>query len=223
MTPARRPLQAVVFDLDGLAVDSEPLHVEAWGRAVRAGGRDFDPAWIEPYFGSPVRTTAEGLSGQLGLDAEELLERRNTEFERLMTEGLPSRPGLAEAVERLRAAGLRMAIVTSGQRGYADVALEGLRRHDGISFELAVTRDDVERPKPDPEPYRTAAERLGLDPSECAALEDAPTGVRSAKRAGMLAIAVPNEHTERLDFREADTVQPDLATAVEWLLGIQVQ
>jgi beta-phosphoglucomutase-like phosphatase (HAD superfamily) len=97
--------------------------------------------------------------------------------------------------------------------------LEGLERDHGISFELVITRDDVERPKPDPEPYRTAAERLGVDPSVCAALEDAPAGVRSAKGAGMLVVAVPNEHTEKLDFGEADSVQPDLVSAVDWLLA----
>ena len=217
--PARRPLEAVVFDLDGLAVDSEPVHVEAWRRAVRAAGHDFDPAWIEPYFGSPVAATAEGLATQLRLDADELLEHRTLEFEGLTEEGLPHRPGLPEALERLRAARLRTALVTSGQRRYAEAVLEGLERDHGISFELVITRDDVERPKPDPEPYRTAAERLGVDPSVCAALEDAPAGVRSAKGAGMLVVAVPNEHTERLDFREADAIQPDLASAVEWLLG----
>jgi HAD superfamily hydrolase (TIGR01509 family) len=213
------PLKAVVLDLDGLTVDSEPVHVEAWRRAVRAAGHDFDPAWIEPYFGSPVATTAEGFARKLGLDAEELLERRTMEFERLTEEGLPHRPGLPEAVEQIREAGLRTAIVTSGTRTYAQAALEGLKQDHGISFEIVVTRDDVQKPKPDPEPYRTAAERLGFDPSECAAFEDAPAGVKSAKGAGMLVVAVPNEYTGHLDFSDADTVQPDLETAVEWLLS----
>ena len=122
-------------------------------------------------------------------------------------------------MERLRDAGLRTAIVTSGTRTYAHQALEGLRQDHDISFEVVVTRDDVEKPKPDPEPYRTSAERLGLDPKDCAAFEDAPAGVKSAKGAGMLVVAVPNEYTGRLDFSEADTVQPGLAAAVDWLLA----
>src|SRR5207237_3558361 len=103
---------------------------------------------------------------ELGLDANELLERRTMEFERLTEEGLPHRPGLLEAVERLREAGLRTAIVTSGTRAYARAALKGLEQDHGISFELVITRDDVEKAKPDPEPYRTAAERRGDAPSE---------------------------------------------------------
>jgi HAD superfamily hydrolase (TIGR01509 family) len=218
---ARPSLEAVVFDLDGLAVDSEPLHIEAWRRAVRAAGHGFDPAWIEPYFGSPVATTAEGLAEKLGVDPGELLERRTLEFDRLTEEGLPHRPGLPEAVDRLRAAGLRTAVVTSGRRAYAEGALEALKRDHGISFELVVTRDDVDRPKPDPEPYRTAAVRLGVDPAECVALEDAPAGVNSAKDAGMLVVAVPNESTEGLDFSKADAVRPDLVSAVDWVLSGQ--
>ena len=217
----KQALKAVVLDLDGLTVDSEPVHVEAWRRAVRSMDRAFDPALIEPHFGSPVATTAQELAEELDLDADELLERRTVEFERLTEEGLPHRPGLPEAVSRLQGAELRTAIVTSGTRAYARQALEGLRQDHGLSFEIVVTRDDVERPKPDPEPYRTAAERLGLEPTQCAAFEDASAGVRSAKAAGMLVVAVPNEYTEKLDFTEADTVQPDLVSAVDWLLRDQ--
>jgi sugar-phosphatase len=81
----------------------------------------------------------------------------------------------------------------------------------------------VERPKPDPEPYRRGAEALGVDPSRCAALEDAPTGIASALGAGMVAVAVPNEHTADLDFGRASHVADGLVGAAAWILGLEDQ
>jgi len=219
MAQASASLKAVIFDLDGLAVDSEPVHVEAWRRAVEGLGRRFDPSWIGPYFGQPVSATAAGLARKLGVDADELRTRRDHAFAELSSGGIPPREGLLESVRRLREAGLRTGLVTSGTRDYARAVLDALRGEHGIEFDVVVTRDDVRNPKPDPEPYLRAAELLGEDPASCAVLEDAPTGVESAKAAGMAAVAVPNEHTGGLDFSKADSIQPDLIGAVEWLLA----
>jgi sugar-phosphatase len=95
----------------------------------------------------------------------------------------------------------------------------GLRERHGVSFEAVVTRDDVSRPKPDPEPFLRGAELLGAEPGSCAVLEDAPLGIVAAKAAGMVAVAVPNEQTRALEFSGADSVQPDLVAAVRWLLA----
>jgi HAD superfamily hydrolase (TIGR01509 family) len=212
-------LRAVIFDLDGLAVDSEPVQVEAWRRAVEDVGGRFEPELIDPYWGRPIAATAAGLGRTFGVDPVALQEARDRAFKELMEGGIPAMPTLPEASSIVRDAGLRTGLVTSGTRQYAAEVLEALRRDHGVGFDVLVTRDDVERPKPDPEPYLLAARLLDLDPAACAVLEDAPTGVASAKAAGMTAVAVPSEFTQKLDLSHADSVQADLVSAVRWLLA----
>jgi sugar-phosphatase len=114
-------------------------------------------------------------------------------------------------------AGLAVGIVTSGTRAYVDRVLRGLLP---VAFDVSVTSEDVSRPKPDPEPYLLGASRLGVRPHACAALEDAPAGIASARAAGMVAVAVPNEHTAGMDFTNASYVAADLVEAARWILGL---
>jgi beta-phosphoglucomutase-like phosphatase (HAD superfamily) len=209
---------AALFDLDGLAVDSEPLHVEAWRRAMLEAGAGWDPAWIGPYFGQPVTATAAALARDHSLAPERVQALRDRHFDDLISDGIPPRPGLGEAVGMFREAGLAVGLVTSGIRDYVEHALQGL---DGVAFDAIVTREDVSRPKPDPEPYRRGAEALGVQPARCAALEDAPTGIASALGAGMIAVAVPNEHTAGLDFGHASHVADSLVEAAAWILAFE--
>jgi HAD superfamily hydrolase (TIGR01509 family) len=213
-----RRIRAALFDLDGLAVDSEPLHVEAWRRAMEEAGAGWDPAWIDPYFGQPVSVTAAGLARDHGLAEERVAASRDRHFGELTRSGIPPRPGLAEAVGMLRDAGLAVGLVTSGTREYVDRAISGL---DGVGFDATVTREDVRHPKPHPEPYLAGARALGAEPESCAALEDAPSGVDSARAAGMVVVAVPNEHTAGMGFADASFVAGDLVEAARWILALQ--
>jgi HAD superfamily hydrolase (TIGR01509 family) len=213
----RPTIRAALFDLDGLAVDSEPLHVEAWRRAMLDAGRGWDPSWIDPYFGQPVTATAAGLAREHGLTTEQVAALRDRHFDELTAGGIPPRPGLQEAVGMFRDAGVAVGLVTSGTRAYVERAVAGL---DGVAFDAVITRDDVTRPKPDPEPFRRGAEALGIESARCAALEDAPTGIESALAAGMTAVAVPNEHTRGLDFSHASHVAADLLSAARWILAL---
>jgi len=212
---AGRRIRAALFDLDGLAVDSEPLHVEAWRRAMEEAGVGWDPAWIDPYFGTPVSNTAAGLARDHGLTEEGVAALRDRHFDELVAGGIPPRPGLAKAVGMLRDGGLALGVVTSGTREYANIALRGLP-----AFDATVVREDVDRPKPDPQPYLVGAGRLGVEPAACAALEDAPAGLASAFGAGMVAVAVPNEQTAGMDFAGASYVAADLVDAARWILSL---
>ena len=211
-------IRAALFDLDGLTVDSEPLHVEAWRRAMEECGAAWDPSSIDPYFGQPVSATAGGLARDHGLDAERLAAARDRHFAELTAGGIRPRPGLAEAVGMLRAAGLAVGVVTSGTREYADRALAGL---EGVTFDATITSEDVRNPKPHPEPYLAGARALEVEPAACAALEDAPAGVASARAAEMAVVAVPNEQTSGMDFSEAAFVAGDLVEAARWILALQ--
>jgi HAD superfamily hydrolase (TIGR01509 family) len=210
-------LRAVLFDLDGLTVDSEPLHNESIRRALADEGRPFDEGAVAPYLGRPARDSSAHFARLYGFDVEGFHERREGYYLALVEDELPFRPRLLESVALIRAAGLRLALVTSGVRDYAEAALRHLRAA-GIDFEVVVTREDVTRAKPDPEPYLTAARLLGVDPAACAVLEDAPSGVESARRAGMTVVVVPNDHTVHMSFPGADAIVADLEMAVRWLL-----
>ena len=213
-----RRIVAALFDLDGLALDSEPMHVEAWRRAMEEAGAGWDPAWIDPYFGTPVSNTAAGLARDHGLTVEQVTTLRDRHFDQLTSNGIPPRPGLAEAVRMFRGAGLAVGLVTSGKRDYVDRALGGL---DGsVTFDAVVTIEDVGHAKPHPEPYLRGAEALGALPTECAVLEDAQTGVASAVAAGMTAVAVPNQQTGGMEFPQAAYVAADLVDAARWVLAL---
>jgi len=209
-------LAAALFDLDGLAVDSEPMHVEAWRRAMEEAGAGWDPAWIDPYFGTPVSNTAAALARDHGLREEDVQALRDRHFDELMAGGIDPRPGLVEAVRMLRKGRVRVGVVTSGTRTYVERALHGLQ---GVRFDALVTREDVQHAKPHPEPYLRGAHLLRVEPWRCVALEDAPTGIESAANAGMLTVAVPNEHTAGMDFSRADVVVSDLVEAARWILS----
>jgi HAD superfamily hydrolase (TIGR01509 family) len=219
MATPRSAVEAVIFDLDGLAVDSEPLQVEAWRNAVEALGGQFDPAMIQPYWGRPISETAGGLARRLGVDPARLEAERDRAFEAITEDGVPIMPALPDAAKRVRDHALRMGLVTSGTRDYAERVLTSVLRDHGITFDAVVTRDDVDKAKPDPEPYLLGALQLRVNPNACAVLEDAPNGVASAKAAGMTVVAVPSDFTRELDLSQADSVQPDLLSAVEWLLA----
>jgi HAD superfamily hydrolase (TIGR01509 family) len=108
----------------------------------------------------------------------------------LFARGLVWRPGAAELLAAVRAAGLRTALVTSTARKLVEVALDTLGR---ANFDVVVCGDEVTMPKPDPAPYRTAAAMLGVPIEQCVAIEDSPTGVASARASGAAVLAVPCE------------------------------
>jgi HAD superfamily hydrolase (TIGR01509 family) len=159
--------EGVMFDMDGLLIDSEPLWLEAETAVMARLGAD----WTRPA--SP---------GQVA----EWLMTRVTEL--IRDRGVPLRPGARELLAEVAAAGLPHALVTSSERGFMDAVLA----RTGLRFDVRVCADDVSMTKPDPEPYLLAAKLLGADPARCVALEDSPNGVASAQAAGCRVIAVPS-------------------------------
>ncbi|MFI7603134.1 HAD family hydrolase [Actinoplanes sp. NPDC049681] len=189
---SRQPA-AVLFDMDGTLVDSEKVWDVALGElAAHAGGTLSEAARLAMIGGSmatSMRILREDL-GQPDRDEPadvEWLERR---VEELFAEGLVWRPGAMELLRAVREAGLPTALVTSTGRRLVEVALETLGREN---FDAVVCGDEVSAPKPDPAPYRTAAQLLGVPIAECVAIEDSPTGMASAVASGAAVLAVPAE------------------------------
>jgi sugar-phosphatase len=209
--------RAVFLDLDGLAVDSEPIHHESTKRALAAFGLEFDPALIDPYYGQPTSVSTRAIAALHGIDAEALIARRTSEFDRLVDAGVPFRPGLVDACAALDRAGIRLGLVSSGLRRYVERAAAAMRAA-GIRLEVVLSSEDVVQAKPHPEPYLTAARALGVEPAASVVFEDAVAGVRSAVDAGMRCVVVPNEHTSGGDFGGASAIVPGLVEAAAWVL-----
>ena len=208
----------VIFDLDGVVVDSEPTHERANAEYLAGLGATLDPELAAAMLGRRVRDLTDAIAKQAGLPPEEVFAGREAVFWRLLEQApLRPMPGLRSALARLTVAGLPLAVASSGTRGYVAHVLQRL----GVAgaFAAVVSGEEVAEGKPDPGVYLLAAERLGADPATCVAVEDAPHGIAAARAAGMLVIAVPHARSEALDLRQADVVVADLEAAADWVLG----
>ena len=184
---------AVLFDMDGTLVDSEKVwDIALRELAVRAGGILSDRARLAMVGGSmatSMRIFREDL-GQPDRPEEPDVAWLTSRVFDLFREGLVWRPGAAELLRAVKAAGMPTALVTSTGRQLVEAALDTLGREN---FDVVVCGDEVSMPKPDPEPYRTAAKLLGVAIEDCVAIEDSPTGVASAVASGAVVLAVPAE------------------------------
>lgn len=213
------PICALIFDMDGLLVDSEPLAAQAMTDFLARFGQSPRPDVAAKLLGRRLPEAIAIVRDAYGLapDLEELTRVYGAMRLAALRGKLRPMPGAREILAFGRQAGLRLALATSGMRDHVDVSLAeaGL---DG-SFDAEVTGDQVQRGKPAPDLFLLAAQKLGVSPAACVVLEDAPFGVEAAKAAGMRVIAVPNERTASLPFPVApDITVPNLSAAIPWLL-----
>jgi HAD superfamily hydrolase (TIGR01509 family) len=183
---------AVLFDMDGLLIDSEPLWLEAETAVMaRLGGTGWSTADQVQLIGGSLDRTVSYLLARArrpvppAVVGEWLMSGI---AERVRDHGVPVQPGARELLAEVQAAGLPHALVTSSERRFMDAVLA----RTGLRFDALVCAEDVSVTKPDPEPYLLAAKLLGADPARCFALEDSPNGVASAEAAGCRVIAVPS-------------------------------
>ena len=196
---------AVLFDFDGVLVDTEGAIYQAWLRTFQAHGHDLPLDVYTRCIGSDFatwspKTHLEELSG-LAFDWHDLDARRQEEILRdLSDEG--TMPGVIELLEQLSRLGIRQAVVSSSSHHWVDGWLEKLAFSN--YFETVVCRGDAPQIKPAPDLYLEAAKRLGLQPADCLVIEDSLNGVKAAVAAGMTVWAVPNRVTAGLDFSGAE-------------------
>jgi HAD superfamily hydrolase (TIGR01509 family) len=209
-------LEAVVFDLDGLMVDSEPLARQAWDEVLAAYGHRLDDETQAAIVGRRTRESAEIVRERFGLAvaAEELAAAKVARWESIWRRGLPAMPGLNTLHEVLMARGVPWAVATSSPRHYATGVLAQL----GLlqACRAIAAGDEVVHGKPAPDIYLLAAERLEIAPRLCLALEDSEPGARAAQAAGMTVVAVPNGVPQEV-FAFADYVMASLHAVAEEL------
>jgi HAD superfamily hydrolase (TIGR01509 family) len=184
-------MTAVLFDMDGLLIDSEPMWLEAEAVVMDrlgAGWTEKDQAAL--LGGSLDRTVRYLLAKATRPAPPELVGEwlMSDITDRVRREGVPVRPGARELLASVARAGLPRVLVTSSERGFMEVVLAST----GMRFDAEVCAQDVTATKPDPEPYLLAAKRVGVHPGDCFALEDSPNGVASAEAAGCRVFAVPS-------------------------------
>jgi HAD superfamily hydrolase (TIGR01509 family) len=180
----------VLFDMDGLLVDTEPLWFETEAEVMARLGAPWTEQDQEQLLGGSMDNTVGYLLARATRPVPP------ADVARWMTEGMLRRaaegrvivrPGARELLNEVAATGIPYALVTGSQRPFTEAVLAST----GFRFPVTVTGDDVARTKPDPEPYLLAAKLLDADPEQCVALEDSPNGVASATSAGCLVVAVP--------------------------------
>jgi HAD superfamily hydrolase (TIGR01509 family) len=210
--------QAVIFDNDGLLLDTE----DAWTRAEETlfarRGRVFTLEHKRSLIGSAGADAAKKLEAMLELTGEG--ERLMDELQELVMEealaGVAPRPGALDLVERLRDGNVPIAVASNSRREFVERTLGSAGLLDG-RFQAVVSAEDVERPKPAPDIYLEACRLLAAEPSRCAALEDSPTGVAAAVAAGMYVIGVPYFTGAQLpgcDLLARSLADPEVARAL---------
>jgi HAD superfamily hydrolase (TIGR01509 family) len=204
-------LRAVVFDLDGVLANTEDLYEQACASVLGRRGRTYDEPLREQMMGRPAADAIQIMIDSHRLDEplDAVIEECREVMEVLLATSLAPMPGVVEFLDRLKAAGLPIAVATSALGEYADFVLTRL---DILHrFRFVLTSQDISRGKPDPEVYLLASERLDLSPSQIMVLEDSANGCRAAVAAGAFTVAVPNRHTAKHDFAGARLIAETLA------------
>ena len=216
MSPSATPFAAILFDNDGVLVDTEGFYFQANREALARFGVALDrESYVDLFLrasrGAWDRLRERGVGER---EIDEARAARDRRYQELLGEGDLLLPGVAAGLAAL-AGRFRMAIVTSSEpEPFAAVhARAGILHH----FELALTREQYERAKPEPEPYLRAVERLRVPRERCLVVEDSERGLRAAKAAGLACWIVPSELTRGGAFEDADAVLEDFATVVRRL------
>ena len=216
------PFEAIVFDNDGLLLDTE----HAWTRAETAlfarHGSTFTADHKRELIGTSREQSAAKVERMLGLTGrgQALMDDLHELVMEELNAGVPPRPGALELLRAVRSAGVPIGLASNSSREFVERALAVSELADG-HFDVVVSADDVEAPKPAPDLYLAACAALGAAPERAAALEDSPPGVASARAAGMFVIAVPYFPDTRIEGAslEAESLaDPSVAAALGVML-----
>jgi HAD superfamily hydrolase (TIGR01509 family) len=213
---------AVIFDMDGVITDTEPLHVEAERRTCRHFGLDVpDAEWVN-FKGRTADDIFDYLmtnfGGGRGLDSQTLIAHKTATYLKLLDDGLPIIPGfldfLPQARRRFEKVGLATSSLSSVQRAVFDrYALESF-------FDAVTTGDELSRGKPDPEAYLKASAKLGLAPGDCVVIEDSVSGIRAGVAAGCRVVGLATSYEpEDLLSCGAHAVARDYGEMTRLLIG----
>jgi beta-phosphoglucomutase len=205
-------IDAVIFDMDGVLVDTYQAHYQSWRELAEAEGLHVTEADFARLFGRTSREIIACLWGKDRYDDAQIAEfdrRKEASFRRAIEANFPAMPGASELLRALHEAGFRLAVGSSGPPENVALVVDRLGARD--LFDAIVTGDDVTRGKPDPEVFLIAAKRLGVAPANCAVIEDAPAGIAAANAAGMASVGLLSTGRKPDDLTAAHAVVRSLA------------
>ncbi|WP_420640549.1 HAD family hydrolase [Candidatus Leptofilum sp.] len=193
-------LQAIIFDMDGLMVDSEPLSQQAWDEYLRPYGHQLTEEIVSNIIGLRADVSTPTIKELFNLPepVPVIIEKRAAIYSQIRANGVPIMPGLHELHAEIARRQLTWGVATSSPRHHAQEILQQLGLLDRC--QAIAAGGEVTHGKPQPDIYLLAAERLGIPPQNCLALEDSGPGSLAATRAGMTTIAIPNAQTQTADF-----------------------
>jgi HAD superfamily hydrolase (TIGR01509 family) len=205
-------MQAVVFDMDGLMIDSEKIYWAVGRQMAREFGKVLQDATLGKMMGRSPLKSVEIYAQDLGLDIPpaELLELREHRVRKELEKGVDPMPGLFEVLEMLKK-NFKLAVATSAPMYLVDIIFRVLNLRP--YFDAIQTSDDVINGKPDPEIYLKAMGRIGVTPAKSFVLEDSSNGALAGKRSGAYTIAVPSEYTRNQEFGFVDYKAANLLDA----------
>jgi len=211
---------AVIFDMDGVLVDSYRAHLRSWQVVAEEEGFEITEREFAATFGRTSREIIASLWGEGRYGEHEIValdDRKEAAFRKVIAADFPAMPGVKRLLRALADAGFLLAVGSSGPPENVDLVLD--RLDAGPLFQAVVNGMDVTRGKPDPQVFLITADRLGVPPANCAVVEDAPAGVQAANAAGMTSVGFASTGRSRDELAEADLTIASLAELSPPLLG----
>lgn len=210
--------KGALFDLDGTLLDTEHYQRQGWIEILKPFGIPLSKEEYLNYAGKAGKDAEKELIKKYNLKIKEgdLLKKKEKLLKEWMgTKPLKILPFAVEIIEFLKNKGIKLVVVSGAPKEETEVKLK--RSRLSSLFEIIISGDDVKKGKPEPDIYLYGAKKINLTPNECIAFEDTQYGVLSAKRAGMICLAIPNEFSEKQDFSKADAVCKNLKEAADWV------
>ena len=213
-------MRAIIFDMDGVLLDSEPLHFEATRSLLAEHGVAYESARDDNFFGCTDRDVFTALKARyrLAVPERELAEAWIARVVSLLPGRAAPLAGVPHVLRRLRERGLRLALASSSAPAIIETTLSALRVSD--AFEVRVSGHEVENGKPSPDIFVEAARRLGLQADDCVVVEDSMNGLRAALAAGMRCVVVPCPSTAHQDFTGASGRIRSLEELPGWIVSL---
>ncbi|MFX0012775.1 MAG: HAD family hydrolase [Candidatus Hermodarchaeota archaeon] len=200
----------IIFDMDGVLADTEPIHFESWIKLGKEIGVEFTRELFKQTFGQQSPTITRKLVGA-GID-QTLIEKwanlKEQYYREMLQNKLQPLPGVVDLIKSLKVKGFKLAVGSSGPPENVDLLLTSLKIKN--YFDVIITADDVEKGKPEPDVFLMVSNILKINPKNCIVIEDAPVGIEAAKRARMKVIALTTTH-DKGELQAAQMIMKDLS------------
>jgi HAD superfamily hydrolase (TIGR01509 family) len=207
-------VKGLIFDMDGLMIDSERLYFQVEREMARAWGKDVTGETLKKMMGRNPEESIQIYVNDLdiSLPAAEVLNQRNARMKEKLQAELQPMPGFYHILSHFRSR-LLMAVATAAQQEFLDIVIDKLAVRQ--YFKILQSSDEISKGKPDPEIYMVVCDKMGLSTDQCMVLEDSQNGALAGKRAGCYVIAVPSVYTQEHNFDCVDFVADDLFSACQ--------